>query len=251
MKHGESKPMPNRRVREIETLAELSCNERRVLQHVARYRLTTRSGWRGAFDLCGLDHERKARIIRRLTQTGLLQRHHLVGSNHYFALSSAGALLLGVPPEQSGMLSSHATYRALAQLLFATTGKALRVVATKDEVQQKFGADATGLPWGIYYEADLPQRWGMVRVDVSFASTPQHAAQSIRRTVLAVLARPTIRQSYQQGEFHFAWVAASPARMHAVLNKFSNYRDLRPLLIHPVLVPGLIPLMRKRSDKTS
>jgi hypothetical protein len=249
MKFGKSNSTRNRYGRQIETLADLSLNERCVLQHVARYRLTTRSGWRGAVDLNGIDQGRRPQIIRNLTQAGLLERHHLVGSNHYFALSAAGALLLGKPPEQSGMLSTQATYRALGQLLFATTGKSPRVLATREEVQQKFAADAHGLPRGIYFEAERPQRWGMVRIDVSFVSTPQHAAQSIRRAVLHALARPAVRHSYQQGDFHFAWVAASPARMHAVLNKFSNYRDLRPLLIHPVLVPGLIPLMRQRPCK--
>ena len=123
---------PGRRF--ISSLADLSRIERLLLEHVTRYRITTRRGWRGAWELRDFEHERIARSVRRLVAQGILRRRILYGSIHCFELDVLGTQLMKLPPERGKPFSPEARYRAYAQLLYATTGAKRLVLATRSDI---------------------------------------------------------------------------------------------------------------------
>jgi hypothetical protein len=239
--------------RDIRGLDDLSRIERLLLEHVSRYRLTTRFGWRGAWELVDFDQERIATSIRRLTSLGVFRRGVLFGSFHYFELDHGGASLLTLSPERARPLTAAARFRAYAQLLYATTGKKRLVLAERDDIGQSEMGSArddvthitTGTPWGFFFEADDSARWSRLLVDRSINTNPNRIAQRMRDAALVLQRHPVWSPKVKTKTISLAVITPTMQRAERVRVRLSRYGELRDIPINVMVAPGLLPLMQK------
>ena len=245
---------PKRRV--ISQLSDLSRVERLVLEHVTRYRMTTRRGWRGAWELRDFDHQRLAKAVRRLVGHGILQRRVLYGAIHYFQLDVVGTKLLSLPPPCRRPLSPEALYRAYAHLLYATTGARPLVLANRVDscrpvawlMDQSPGNPFIGLGWGFFFDPDEATRWSQLLIDRSMRTNPNRVAQRLRDAALRLRRHPVWSHRLEEREFTLATITPSRRRAERIQTRFSRYADELDVPLKIMIAPGLIPLANDDHD---
>lgn len=241
----------NHHHREIKQMSDLSRIERLVMEHVERYRLTTRCGWRGAQELAGIDQNRIARAVRRLTTKKLLRRGILYGSIHYFELAPAGAELLGLSPRRSTPLSEPARYRAFAQLLFGATGGKRRQLLNSAELET-LARDAvsgtklsvTGLPWGIFRDTGDVTQLSVLLVDRSTKMKVRHLGHHLRRSIITLSRHPFIGRKIETDTFTFAVITPSVRRGVRISQRIARYEEVEHVNVSLMVAAGLLPLWR-------
>jgi len=248
--------MPNRirlpQGRVIDGLASLSRIERLVLEHVSRYRITIRRGWRGAWELRDFDDAVIARTVRRLVAAGILRQRILYGAIHGFELDVLGAELLSLPGDRARAFSEVATLRAYAQVLYATTGARPWMLADA-EIQnvvnenQITGTANRGGAWGFFFDPEEPQRWSQLIVDRTFTTDTNRVARRLRGTAVKLLGHSNWSRKIQEKQFLLAVITASRRRAERILNRFSRYEEHEMIPVTIMVAPALIPLIRPSS----
>lgn len=243
--------------RRIENLSSLSRIEQVVLEHVSRYRLTTRVGWRGAWELRRFDDAAIAKVVRRLVRAGILRSRVLYGSIHAFELDGAGAELLSLPKERTNPFSDVATVRAYAQLLFATTGKRKYVLADHrlDSPRQAVPIESLSLPykhicaWGFFFDPETPNLWSQLFLDRTLNTQPNRIAQRLRRTAIKLRNHPFWNGKIESGEFCLSVITPTAIRAVLIQMRFGKYDEHATLPLNILVAPGLLPLLNRHRHK--
>lgn len=238
------------RRRKAGSIAELSRLELAVLQHIARYRITMRSAWRGAWEFSMFSHDQLARTVRRLTSWGLIRRTAMLQSAYRFELDCLGARILGLSPERSRPLQGAALFRAYAQLLFATSRRLM--LANQEDYPVLEPASACedahphGLPWGHFFDPNDRSRWFRLIVDKHLRTKANRVAvqtwRSIQSTPLWVDGgcRPPVTQ--------LIYTVMTPSRRRAerISSRLRRFGGTPIPTIQISVAPELIPLIERR-----
>ena len=229
----------------------LSTVQRSVLEHVARYRLTTRRGWRGAWELRHFDDAALARAVRSLVRAHLLASRVLLGSNHRFELTPEGAAMLGLPPRRGVPLSAGAAHRAYAQLLYATTGNRPLLLADRQDFasweacwEERCGQRTPATrSRGYFFDPQSPDQWSRLLLDLHFPTHVNRIARRVWNAARQCGHHPLWQQKLKAGKLQLAVVTPSARRAQAILTRYRRYQGHAPLQL--MVAPGLIPLARR------
>lgn len=247
------KPQPNKEHwRSGGEFSDLPRIEQCVLDHVQRYRLTTRRGWRGAWELRLFDDWAISRAVRRLIRRKALSARILYGSTHVFELTQIGAKLLGLPDERARPLSEKASIRAFGQLLFATTGSQPWILLESKHGRSPLCSSLKPIQkvqpnlsaWGIFADPTDLDHYCRLWVDRSFTTRPNRIAQRLHRSALK-LEQYLLRQN-NIGHEQFTLAVITPSRRRAqwIQKRYSRYGH-DSLSLRLMVAPALIPLLRR------
>ena len=136
-----------------------------VLNHVARYRLTTMDALETLELPEPATHKQKNDALKHCTRMGWLGSDWLIRGKRYWYLT--GSLKgFGIVAKRSGPLSEPAKLQAYAMLSFCCGPNSVRHKLTRIEVARHFPElDRSGLPDRYYFNTENKGRLGLVRYD--------------------------------------------------------------------------------------
>lgn len=239
-------------------------DERAVLQHVARYRLTTPEILAPTGLLPDTERRTADRTLQRLAHAEWLVAGDLIpelpGSERvFYQLTPLAAERLGHDPEFAAPLGRDARIECWAIATFCCGGSVFRQVFTKREFQEKFRQLwFSGQPVRYYLEPDPqgPARLAFLKVDTAGAGRWDRLIDSCarflgQRTDIERAAPEhrtqvsAFRQLVQQGQFQFTVLTALPQKQRAIeleLERRTVARGSAPPIVAHV-VPGLFELL--------
>lgn len=219
--------------------ASLSQRDRRIIEHVGRYRLTTIDV------LCravtpGVSAAALSKVVRRLCSQQMLTRHQLLHPTCYFVLGSAGASLLGMSKVRTRPLGPQSLPMEYGLLLHAVLGQTRRRRLTNDELKQL-------CPWLTGPLLDSPhcldekqQTLELVRVDLGGAA--DHIARKVRRDIMQRRQLLFFDNFVGESRFRLVIITSSREKSAAIRQALDRHDWPRGLAIHLAVVPQLLPL---------
>ena len=215
----------------------LKPRDHQVLQHVARYRLTTSQIVRRAV-LIDLSHDAVTKRMNRFCASGYLHKYTLVHPTRYYVLGAAGAYLLGLGEHRVFSLGPQSLPVEFAILAYALLGRQPRERLTRAEILQ-------WCPWLVPSLADAPhcsdprrQVLELVRVDLG--GPAHHVA---RKCVIDVTKRRHLQEFLPfvaQGQFRLVVITATSEKSRAVRQALQSHDWPKGLLVHFSVVPQLL-----------
>lgn len=226
------------------TRRRLTDRGRKIVEHVARYRLTTVGVLRRVVTP-GLSANAVSKLANRLCDAGYLRKYTLLHPTRYFVLGEAGANLLGIGGHRSSPLGPQSLPMEYAILVYATLGKALRQRLTGDEIQRL-------CPWLPSALAEAPHcadasRGVLELVRVDLGGPADHVA---RKCVADVNERRRLREFTNfvaQGRFRLVIITATKEKAAAVQRALDRHGWPAGLLVHFSVVPQLLSLTASRN----
>jgi hypothetical protein len=225
--------------REKNRATQLKLRDKSILEHVARFRLTTVDVLHQAI-LVGDSPNAIAKLLNRLSKYRYLTKHTLVHPVRYYVLGEDGAAWLGLDHYRVVSLGPQALPIEYGVLLYALLGNPRRTRLMRAEI----------LNWGPWLDptmaevphcAEIEQRiLELIRVDLGGP-----AAHLARKCVGDVTKRRTIREFLPfvaDGRFRLVVVTATPEKSQAVRQALLAHEWPRGLLVHISVVPQLLIL---------
>jgi hypothetical protein len=222
----------------------ISVLERQVLNHVARFKLTTR-------ETCGKTGDLREQVpgdldnsISRLKREGYLISGALFGKQNYFALTEKGMANVTIPIKRKhhyGLLSEIAKYKSVGVLDYCLDPRTSWLPAIGDELRELIGDSIVGLPGGFLRDSKN-NRYCFLRVDLSIESAPNRSAQAIRTDLLTIRRHPKLFAAFQDRSLEYAWTTATKPRSDKVIERFRKYHDVGHDIVKFHVAPILLPL---------
>ena len=223
---------------------QLSLRDRKIVEHVLRYRLTTVEVL-GHVVLPGLSPNALSKISSRLCDAGYLRKYTLLHPTHYFVLSETGANSLGVGNHRATPLGPQSLPLEYAVLVYATLGKAPRRRLTAAEVLRKCPWLKPALAEAPHCEDEQHGALELIRVDLG--GPADHVA---RKCAADVTQRRRWRQFaalVTQGHFRLVIITATKEKAAAVRQALDRHDWPPGLLVHFSVVPQLLSLTASRN----
>lgn len=218
---------------------QLSLRDRKIVEHVLRYRLTTVEVLRRVV-LPGLSPNALSKIAGRLCDAGYLRKYTLLHPKRYFILSETGANAMGVGNHRATPLGPQSLPQEYAVLIYATLGQTLRRRLTKAEVQGKCPWLAPAMAEAPHCEDQQHEVLELIRVDLG--GPADHVA---RKCAADVAERRRLREFatlLAQRHFRLVVITATKEKAVAVRQALDRHEWPSGLLIHFSVVPHLLPL---------
>ncbi len=219
--------------------------DRQILQHVARYRLTTTPVVQRLF----LGQHRSNAVIKvttRLCRLGYLRKHPLLHRRSYFVLAAGAAQLLGLGEHRSRPLGPQSLPIEYAVLAYATLGKQLKLRLFAAEVRQRY-------PWLPQALAQAPHCWDdagqcleLIRVDLG--GPADHVARKCLADIRQRLRIPEFSALVAAQRFRLIIITATKEKTAAVRKALDQHEAPRTLQLHFSIVPDLLSLAARHSD---
>lgn len=217
--------------------------DREILQHLARYWLTTREIVQSLF-MPETDISAITKVLTRLVGARLLSRHTLHDSHLYWTLGVAGAHQLGLGEKRASALGYSALIEHYGVLLFCCKpGKVQRELLTPEELNEQFpGHSHPSIQRATYYidEHEGCRRLGMIVVDRNgdpIRLVRKCMAEMRRRRDLI----PAFLSRFRNQDFVCAIVTGDPERK-LVLERLLAQETQRSVLFRVTVREGLAPL---------
>lgn len=217
---------------------------REIVDHVARYRLTT------VEVLCrivlpDLSPNAVSKITNRLCDAGYLRKYTLLHPTRYYVIGEVGANLLGVGGHRVGPLGPQSLPMEYAVLVYATLGNSPRRRLNSAEVLRV-------CPWLTPTLADVPhcadEQHGVLElIRVDLGGPADHVA---RKCALDVLKRRRLREFsvvLAKNRFRLVVITATKEKATAVRHALDRHDWPDGLLVHLSVVPQLLALTASRN----
>ena len=224
--------------------ARLSQRDQLILEHVARYRITTN-------EVVHKLHFRRQRpnavtkVTARLTRLDSLRRATLDHPRAYFTLGSAGTAMLGLPENRALPLGPQSLPTEFGVLAFAALGRSTRRRLTRQELQERFPDFEQGIIEQAYC-LDAAGVLELVRVDLGGA--PDHIARKCRADMQSRLAAASFAKLIAAGQFRLVVVSCTTEKAAAIGEALQRHLWPDGLLFHLAVVPELILLTASLND---
>ena len=217
---------------------------REIVEHVARYRLTTVEVL-CRIVLTGLSPNAVSKIANRLCNAGYLRKYTLLHPTRYYVIGEAGANLLGIGGHRAAPLGPQSLPIEYAVLVYATLGKTPRRRLTAEEVLRV-------CPWLTPQLADAPhcadEQHGVLElIRVDLGGPADHVA---RKCALDVTKRLRLREFsvvLAKNRFRLVVITATKEKATAVRQALDRHDWPDGLLIHFSIVPQLLSLTASRN----
>lgn len=224
------------------TIRGLSDRDRKVIDHVARYRLTTIPALKKAV-LHGLSSNAVAKIANRLTSAGYLQKFTLLHPARYFMLGDKGAAMLGRSGRSGQAAGSQSLPTDYGLLAYATLGKQSRVRMDRSEVLSL-------CPWLPNHLASAPHCYDaekaileLVRVDLG--GSADHVARKCVADLRERRLIPEFARMLAQSQFRLVVVTATREKAIAIQQALNRHEWPNGLTIHLSVVSQLLSLIAR------
>jgi hypothetical protein len=221
----------------------LSDRDRKILDHVARHRLTTIAVLRRAV-LIGLSRNAANKVVNRLCDSDFLQRYTLLHPIRYFVLGDVGARSLGITPHRTISLGPQSLPTEYALLVYANVGKSARKRLTKQEVLER-------CPWLPPALAETPHSsdeanavMELLRVDLG--GPADHVA---RRCFADIAVRLRLREFVtfvREGRFRVVLLTGTKEKAAAIRQALDRHDWPTGLTFHFTVVSDLLSLTASR-----
>jgi len=233
--------------------------DRDILEHVARYRLTTPSVLFQLFFAADLvDDNAVTKVTSRLVDRDYLRKFDLYGSYKYFTLGKRGAKSVGAKPKIFGApLGRHALYREFATLRFCCpgddqpTGRPIqRERLTLAEIVRSYPElHHSRLDRNHYFleQSDDGERLGYLWIDGG--GDDAHIVRKIQQDIITPrLAIPILRERLLQGDFVLAIVTYLDDKKRQIIDAIRRQPHLQaPVKLRVEVIPDLLPLLPDRA----
>ena len=227
-----------------QTRRRLKLRDRKIIDHVARYRLTTVEVLRRV-ELTTLSHNALTKVLNRLCDAEYLRKYTLLHPTRYFVLGDVGANLLGIGVHRAAPLGPQSLPMEYAVVVYAALGKQPRRRLTPAEVLQKY-------PWFTPTMADAPhcadEPHGVLElIRVDLGGPADHVA---RKCVADVTERRRLREFLAlvaKRQFRLVIVTATKEKAAAVRQALDRHDWPTGLLVHYSVVPQLLSLTASRN----
>jgi hypothetical protein len=223
----------------------MAVQEERILEQVARYRMTTREILKQRF--FGDDLEGLKAAIKKLTGEGRLQALPLYRTTKYYALTPSQAKFMGLPEEVAEPLGPQALPKAFGVLYFCCqrTKEYPRYVrpeflADFPELQSLCGEKKHYLD--LFLDEDAGQaRLGIIHVDLGGAY--ERLVRTCIKIVREGLKREGLREVIDDGLLTIALVTANETK-RSVLEEAAARENLPGTIVRVQVVPTLQNLIQ-------
>ncbi len=214
-----------------------------VLNHVARYRLTTTDALENLEPAEPATRKQKHDALKHCTRMGWLGSDWLIRGQRYWYLTGA-VEKLGIDAKRYGPLSEPAKLRAYAMLRFCCEQNSVRHKLTRIEMAKHFPElDRSGLPDRYYFNTENKGRLGLVRYDFGHHGRWDRVVEATKRDIRNHLIEPGIRHLILADRFEISILTALPQkaqRLRAVLETHSLSLRI-PIGVYDF--PQLVPLI--------
>jgi hypothetical protein len=226
-------------------LRRLTARDRKIIEHILRYRLTTVEVLRTAV-LSGQSLNAVSKIANRLCRKRYLQKFTLLHPVKYFILGDAAVNLFGVDPHRAAPLGPQSLPMEYAVLYYATLGNRLRKRLTAREIR-------AACPWLPDALADIPhcldeQQAILELIRVDLGGPADHVA---RKCLADLRHRSQYRDFYllaKQQLFRLVIITATPEKAAAVRQALDRHELPSGLLLHFSIIPQLLSLTASRKN---
>ena len=218
--------------------------DRLILEHVARYRLTTITAIQRVV-LPGMSRNAIDKITNRLCDAGLLRKHILLYPMKYFVLGEVSVRNMGLGAHRATPLGSQSLPQEFALLAFATLGPQQHLRLNAAEVKKRcpwVPLSLTVAPHCI----DQANVLELVRVDLG--GSADHVA---RKCAADLTERSRIREFLSvvaAGQFRLVVITSTQGKVEAIQRALNHHLWPSGLLIHFAVVPQLLSLGAKAKN---
>lgn len=219
-----------------------------VLQHVARYRLTTATALRQALPaLCPTRRSAERKLIR-LVDDGLLTLAPLMKHERYAFLTSQGSEVLGGKATSPGQAFAELPkLRCFAWLAFCCLGNTRRERLLPDELRIAFPElNRPGVPLSFYRtltESDAEASFGFARIDPCGHGRWDRIVAAVLSDIRQLAPLPTVKRLIAEQRFEYSLITALPQKARRVRAALAQKAESRVLRINVVALPLLLPLI--------
>jgi hypothetical protein len=221
-----------------------SNRDRKIIEHVARYRLTIIEV------LCrrvlpGLSPNAVAKIANRLCRSGYLRKFTLLHPTRYFVLDTRGAQWLSPNSDRTGPLGPQSLPMEYAVLVYATLGKRLHTRLTAKELLLEHPWLTATLANAPHCRDDQDGILELVRVDLG--GPADHVARKCTTDMNKRWPLHEFLPLVKQGRFRLVVITATSEKVNA-LRQAMEAREWPPgLRIHFSVIPQLLSLTASKN----
>ena len=212
--------------------------DRLILEHVARYRLTTLAAIQRVV-LPGMTRNAVDKIANRMCDAGLLRKHILLYPMKYFVLGDVSVRSLGLGAHRAAPLGSQSLPQEFALLAFATLGSQQHLRLNAAEVKKRcpwLPLSLTVAPHCI----DQSNVLELVRVDLG--GPADHVARKCAADLNERIQIPEFLTHVAAGQFRLVVITSTSGKVAAIRRALNHHLWPPGLLVHFSVVPQLLSL---------
>lgn len=228
----------------------LSARDRKILDHVARYRITVSEILHALFFPDQLPNA-VTKVTSRLCQHDYLRRFPLYHPRTYFTLGPKSAQLLGQSPHRTLPLGPQSLPTEFATLAYSTLGRISHQRLTAKELAERWSwmndRQLLELPHCLDDSAEIAVL-ELIRVDLG--GKPDHVA---RKCVSDIHQRRRFRpfgHMLKQAEFRLVVVTGTTEKAAAIRDALDQHSWPPGLQLHLAVIPDLLQLTARLSHGT-
>ena len=216
---------------------------RRVLEHVARHRLTTYPAVQQSC-LSGMTRNAVVKLLNRLCRDGHLQKVPLQAREQYFVLTPTAARLLGVSVKRTGPLGVQSLATESALLYFATTTSRKRRRLTTAEMRTEFPCMPPGLirlPHCLDESKSDSPCLELVRVDLG--GKADHVARKCETDIDRRRDLDGFKELLERKQFRLVVITTTKPKFDAIRHALDQHVWPEGMEIHVAVLPRLLSLL--------
>ena len=219
-----------------------------VLNHVARYRITTTDALETLELPEPATHKQKNDALKHCTRMGWLGSDWLIRGKRYWYLT--GSLEeFGIVAKRSGPLSEPAKLRAYAMLNFCCGLNSVRHKLTRIELAKHFPElDRSGLPDRYYLNTENKGRLGLVRYDFGHHGRWDRIVDATKQDIRSHLSEPETRRLISADRFEISILTVHPQKAQRLRTVFERHSASLRIPIGVYEFPQLVPLITSISE---
>lgn len=227
--------------------AQLSTRDVSILEHVARYRISTGEVLHRLF-FKGCRANAVTKVTSRLCEIRHLRRYPLHHPRTYFTLGPDGARRFGLPLSRTRPLGPQSLPIEYGVLSCATRGRRLHQRLTTRELLEVCPElpDSLSDQACCLDETATPPRLELIRVDLG--GRPDHVARKCLADIRARDGIESVQTLMAQGRFQLIVVTGTTAKAASIGESLDQHTWPDRFEIHMVVVPDLLPLIAGISD---
>ena len=216
-----------------------------VLEHLARYRLSTFSVIQQLPECCELSAADLRRLLKELVHFELLVTAPLYRGLRYWALAPAAADFCGLTANRAGYLSEPAKRNAYAMLLFCCQQDVMRRRLSHDDFPATVLETLVrpGLPTTYYLSTGDVRRIGLARIDAGRTGRWNRIVQTVRNDCERHRKATAWQPFLAADRFEICILTATPQKAERLGVPLREMASHYQIPLHSVALPELIPLL--------
>ena len=221
-----------------------------LLQHIARYRLSTFEAMSRVLDADDGGQRNLRRLLEKAEDDEVIKSAVLHSGQRYWFLTSRGAERLGIDSSRSGSLSETAKIRAYAMLLFCCLSDAPRRRLLPSELNGNgVSLFQSGMPSTYCYDPSEKGRITLVRVDAGRNGRWDRIVQSVKEDREEHLGFPQFRPFIEARRFDIAILTVLSTKAERIISALKTDSGDEVIPVRVIALKQLLPLVPSQTSK--